>query len=244
MAGLAFRFAGRSSPLARWDIRFRVAATALVSASVLGAPVPALVPLTLLTMGLLAAARCTPGEVGRVVGSFAAFFMFFLGLGLAFEPTWDQAAFLGVQAARLVVLLLLGHGLFLAATPTEVTEGIRWYLGWWGPRRAWAAASMASWALASVPQTLDQASTLLEAAALRGLTVRRHPLRALNLLTLGLLVRTVDRAADLTAALEARSFGAAIPPSDLRARAIDGWAFAGVVLWCALSWAGGSILVP
>lgn len=244
MAGLAFRFAGRPSPLARWDIRFRVAATALVSASVLGAPVPSLVPLAVLTLGLLAAARCTPAEVGRVVLSFTPFFVFFFALGLAFEPTGNQAAFLGVQALRLVILLLLGHELFLAATPTEVTEGIRWYLGWLGPRRAWAAASMASWALASVPQTLDQASTLLEAAALRGLTVRRHPLRALNLLTLGLLVRTVDRAADLTAALEARSFGAAVPPSGLRARPIDTAALAAVVLWCALSWAAGSILMP
>lgn len=244
MAGLAFRFDARPSPARNWDIRFRVAAVAGAGALVLAAPAPSLVPLAVGTGVLLALARSTAGEVVRVVVGFGGFLVFFFGLGLAFEPTWTQAGFLGLQAGRLILLLLLGHFLFLAATPSDVTRGIRWYLGWLGPERAWAAASMAGWALASVPQALDHAAGLLDAAALRGLTLRRHPLRTLNLLTLGLLVRTVERASDLTAALEARGFGTAVPELGLKARLADAAALAAAGLWGAASWAAGSILAP
>jgi len=166
--------------------------------------------------------------------------LFFVGLGVVFEPTWAQAGFLGVQATRLTLLLLLGHFLFVTATPSDVTEGIRWYLGWLGPRRAWAAASMAAWALASVPLVLDQADSLRDAAALRGLSGRRHPLVLVKILTLALLVRTIGRSTDLVAALEARSFGHHIPASGLRSRWGDWGALALASLWVAASWA----LVP
>lgn len=242
----AFRFDGRPSPARSWDIRFRVAAVTLASASVLAAPPAALGPLTVFLVTLLTLARSTPGEILRVVRSFSGFLVFFVGLGVLFEPTWTQAAFLGLQALRLTLLLLLGHFLYLTATPSDVTEGIRWYLGWLGQRRAWGAASMAAWALASVPQVLEQASSLADAAALRGLTARRHPLRMMNLLTLGLLVRTIGRSSDLASALEARGFGQAVPPSNLKAQGRDGWALVATGLWLAASWSlvPGGILGP
>jgi biotin transport system permease protein len=236
----AFRFDGRRSPLRAWDIRFRVAAVALLSAAILASPPWSLAPLAVIVLGLLALARSTPAEIVRVVRGFAGFLLFFLGLGALFEPTWDHVAFLALQSARLVLLLLLGHGLFLAATPTDVLEGIRWYLGWLGRRRAWAAASMASWALASVPLILDQASSLLDAAALRGLSPARHPLKLVKLLTLALLLRTISRANDLASALEARGFGRTVPPSELKARPRDALALAAVALAAAASW----LLVP
>ena len=242
--GLSFRFDGRPSPARSWDIRCRVAATALVSAGLLGAPAASLGPLGLGVLSLLVLARSTAGEIGRVVWGFSGFLVFFVGLGVAFEPTWAQAEFLGVQALRLTLLLLLGHFLFLAATPLDVTEGIRWYLGWLGRRRAWAAASMAGWALASVPLVLDQAATLLDAAALRGLTARRHPLRTMRLLTLGLLVRTVNRSTDLASALEARGFGNAVPPGTLRARPRDFVGMLAVTAGVAASWVFGDIVKP
>jgi energy-coupling factor transporter transmembrane protein EcfT len=242
--GRAFRFDGRPSAARSWDIRFRVAATAVLSGCVLAAPTPSLVALAALVLVLLALASSTAGEAARVVRGFSGFLVFFVGLGLLFEPTLAQAAFLGTQAARLTLLLLLGHFLFLAATPSDVTEGMRWYLGFLGKRRAWAAASMAGWALGSVPLVLDQAAGLLDAAALRGLTPRRHPLRTLKLLTLGLLVRTVGRSFDLASALEARGFGREVPPLRLRARVRDAAAFGAVVASAAASWAVGSILTP
>jgi len=242
--GPAFRFDGRPSPARAWDIRFRVAATALVSAGLLAAPATSLGPLGLGVLVLLALARSGVGEAALVVRGFSPFLFFFFFLGLAFEPTVAQAGFLGIQALRLILVLLLGHFLFLTATPGDVTEGIRWYLGWLGPRRAWAAASMAGWAMASVPLVLDQAATLLDAAALRGLTARRHPVRTVRLLTLGLLIRTVNRSTDLAAALEARGFGRSVPAPDLKARPRDlGW-FATAAAGVAASWAFGAILNP
>jgi energy-coupling factor transporter transmembrane protein EcfT len=239
---LTFRFEGRASPARSWDIRFRVAATTLVSAGVLASPTAALVPLAFGVGALLALAGSTVWETARVVRGFAGFLGFFVVLGVAFDPTWAQAGFLATQAVRLTLLLLLGHFLFLAATPGDVTEGIRWYLGWLGPRRAWAASSMAGWALASVPLVLDQAATLLDAAALRGLTARRHPLKAMKLLTLALLVRTVTRSTDLASALEARGFGLAVPPPLLKSGVRDFAGLAAVAAGVAASWAFGSIL--
>lgn len=233
---LAFRFDGRPSLARSWDIRFRVAAVALTSAAVLGAPPWALLPLGILVVALLGSARASLAEGGSVVRGFLPFLLFFWGLGLAFEPTWPQAAFLALQGLRLTFLLLLGHFLYVTATPTDVTEGIRWYLGWLGARRAWAAASMAGWALASVPLVLDQARTLLDAAALRGLRLRRHPLRVVHLLTLALLVRTIGRSTDLAAALEARGFGQGVPDSPLRSRWTDAGAFVGASVWVCASW--------
>ena len=248
MAGVrgrrVFRFDGRPSPVHSWDVRFRVAATALLSAAVLAAPAVSLVALSVEVAALLRLAGSSVREAARVVAGFSGFLIFFFGLGLAFEPTSAQAAFLGVQALRLTLLLLLGHVLMLAATPASVTEGIRWYLGWLGPRRAWAAASMAGWALASVPLILDQADGLTDAAALRGLRARRHPLRMLNLLTLALLVRTVGRSTDLAEALEARGFGVAIPPAELRARPRDWGALAATALPAVAAWAWGAIVAP
>jgi len=239
---LSFRFGGRPSPARLWDIRFRVAATAVISACLLAVPPLSLLPLGFAVLTLLALARSRVTEVLQVVWGFTGFLVFFVGLGVLFEPTWVQAAFLAVQALRLVLLLLLGHFLFLTATPSDVTEAIRWYLGWLGPSRAWSAASMAGWALNSVPLILDQAASLLDAAALRGLTVRRHPLRTLNLLTLALLIRTVERSTDLAASLEVRGFGQSVPPFRLAAQGKD-WAALGLlILWCAGSWAIGAIL--
>ena len=244
MARLTLRFAGRPSPARSWDIRFRVAAVALLSAALVGGPAWALVPLAAAVFALLAFARAGVAETAAVVRGFAGFLVFFVAVGVLFEPTWAQAARLGLQSARLLLLLLAGHFLYLAATPSDVTEGIRWYLGWLGRRRAWAAASMAGWALASVPLILDQAAQLLDAAALRGLKAVRHPLRTLNLLTLGLLVRVFERSAQLAASLEARNFGAAVPPPSLQARWTDAAALAGLTLWCAASWAGAALLAP
>jgi len=235
-----FRFDGRRSPARNWDIRFRVAAVAGISAALLASPPLALVPLGLLVVGLLGLARSTAEEVLRVVWGFSGFLVFFVGLGVLFEPSWAQATFLGIQAARLTLLLLLGHFLFLTATPSDVTEGIRWYLGWLGPRRAWTAASMAAWALSSVPMVLDQATSLLDAATLRGLNPRRQPLKTMKLLTLALLVRTMSRSTDLAAALEARGFGNAVPPPRLAASGWDVLALAGTASWVAASW----FLVP
>lgn len=244
MARLIFRFDGRPSPARSWDIRFRVAAIGVLSASVLAAPALALLPLAAAIFGLLTLARVRLDEVVSVVLGFVGFLVFFLTVGVAFEPTWTQAGFLSVQAARLLLLLLTGHFLFLAATPSDVTEGIRWYLGWLGRRRAWAAASMAGWALASVPLILDQAGQLLDAAALRGLRPARHPLRTLKLLTLGLLIRVFERSSHLAASLEARHFGVSAPPSTLRARWRDLAALGALCLWCAGSWLGCATLAP
>jgi energy-coupling factor transporter transmembrane protein EcfT len=214
----------------------------MISFCVLAAPIPALVPLVVCVAGLLILARATLGEIGKVIRGFSGFLFFFGGLGVVFEPTWAQAAFLAIQALRLTLLLLLGHLLFLAATPSDVTEGIQWSLGWLGRRKAWAAANMAGWALASVPLVLDQAATLNEASALRGHSARRHPLGALKLITLALLVRTVERSTDLAEALEARGFGVSVPGSKLASRLRDALAFGGVAAWCAASWAFGVIV--
>jgi len=235
-----FRFDGRPSFARSWDIRFRVAGVAVTSAALLGAPAAGLVPLGLLVFALLVLARSRLVELWAVVWGFTPFLVFFVGLGVVFEPTWAQAGFLGVQATRLTLLLLLGHFLFVTATPSDVTEGIRWYLGWLGHRRAWAAASMAAWALASVPLVLDQAASLLDAAALRGLSGRKHPLVLVKILTLALLVRTIGRSTDLVAALEARGFGHHIPATGLRSRWGDWGALALASLWVSASW----VLVP
>jgi len=236
VARLTFRFDGRASAARAWDIRFRVAAVGVLGSALLAAPSGALVPLAAAVFALLALARATAGETVRVARGFVGFMAFFFAVGLLFEPTWEQASLLGIQSARLLLLLLTGQFLFLAATPADVTEGIRWYLGWLGRRRAWAAASMASWALASVPRILDQADQLLDAAALRGLKPARHPVRTLKLLTLGLLIRVFERSGDLAAALEARNFGAAVPVSSLQARWRDFAGFTALCLWCVGAW--------
>jgi len=236
MAGVVFRFEGRPSPVNRWDIRCRLAATAVLGACLVAGPPGALVVLGLLVVVLLALARATGRETLAVLGGFLGFLLFFLAVGLAFEPTWDQAAFLGIQALRLGLLLLVGHALFLAATPADVTDGIRWTLGWLGRRRAWMASSMAGWALASVPLVLDQAVQLGDAARLRGQTAR-HPVRGMKLITLGLLVRTVEKTTDLTAALEARGFGSSVPELHLRARPRDLVVLGFAVAACAAAWA-------
>lgn len=237
-----FRFDGRDSVLRRWDIRYRIAATALLSLCLVAAPPAATIPLGAAVLVLLALAGSTVAETWGVVRGFLGFLVFFVGLGVAFEPAWPQAAFLGIQALRLTLLLLLGHVLFLTATPSDVTEGIRWSLGWLGRRRAWAAASMAGWALGSVPLILDQADSLKEAAVLRGHSAARHPVQALKLVTLGLLIRAVERSTDLASALEARGFGLSVPASALRSRPRDAAIFAAVSAWCAASWAIGAIV--
>lgn len=244
MVVIPFRFDGRDSPARRWDIRYRVAASMAVTTTLLAGPPGVVVPGALVVFGLLAAARCRPGEALAVVTRLGIWLGVWAGLSWAFDPTLARAAEVGLQAARLVLVLLVGHVLFLAATPGDVTEGLRWFLGWLGPRGAWAAASMAGWALGSVPQALEQAQGLGEAAALRGLSARRHPVRAVKLVTLGLLVRTLGRSVDLASALEARGFGNAVPEPTLKSRPRDAGALVAVVLGCVLSWLIGGILSP
>src|SRR5262245_36015723 len=89
-APLTFRFDGRASPVRRWDIRFRIAAAAVLSAALLSSPAWSLLPLGVLLTGLLAFAKATPREVLRVLRGFSGFLLFFVGLGVLFEPTWPN----------------------------------------------------------------------------------------------------------------------------------------------------------
>jgi energy-coupling factor transporter transmembrane protein EcfT len=173
--------------------------------------------------------------VARLLVSLSWFFAFFVGTGFLLTPTLEHLAFLGLQSARFLLLFLASHVLLVTATPFTVTAAIQWFLCFLGRRRAYFAASMASWALGSVPRLLDQAQTLTEAAALRGVTVSRHPLRWTRLVTLGLLAKTLETAAVTAQALEARCFGAQIPPHGLRARAFDAVVGTGWSLYC-LAW--------
>jgi len=237
-----FRFVPRPSAAQRWDIRFRVAAALTTTTAILGAPTPALAGLSVVVGLLLASARSRVSEVARAVGGLLGFLAVFWVIGFALEPTAARALVLALQFARLVLLFLVGHFLLVAATPADVAEAVRWYLGWLGQRRAWVGANMASWALASVPQVLDRGRILGDAAVLRGLVPARHPVRMAKVLTLGLLVDALGRSLTLAAALEARGFGLTVPPVTLKSRARDWAALGAVVSGCALSWAFGGIL--
>lgn len=244
MAGLTFRFDGRSSAVREWDIRFRVAGLAVVGIGILSATPGALFILGIGVVTLLRKAKARWSEIGRVAQGLAGFLALFWILNWFFEPTIDQAIFLFVQSVRLLLLFLTGHVLLLAATPHDVVDGIRWYFGFLGKRRAWAWASMASWALASIPQVLDQARELLEAARLRGLSLARHPGRVLRLVTLSLVTKALERADHLADAMEARNWGVSIPDARHRARASDVVALVGVLGWVALALVFGVFVKP
>lgn len=239
---LIFRFSDRPSPAAALDVRFRVAAVALISPLLIFAPVFSLVGLTLGVAGLLTLARTRWHEVWALTKGFGGFLLFFLAVGLLFLPTWENAAFLLVQSARLFVLLLTSQFLLLTLTAFELTAALQWFFSWLGRRRAWYLASMASWAVTSIPQVMDQAAVLREAASLRGLELKRHPLVWLKLLTLALMVRVVEKSAEMSWALEARCFGQAVPGIDLKAQLKD-WGFLAVwTAWCGLAWWSASLV--
>jgi energy-coupling factor transporter transmembrane protein EcfT len=233
MARLAFTYQA-DSPASRWDIRGRVTALGVFSVAVLAVPAWNLLPLALLLVALLVWTRMPLASLGRLVAQFGLFLAFFFGVGLLLVPTASQAELLGVQSARLLMLLLASQFLMLTATPDTVTAGIQWFLRPLGTRRAYLGASMASWALASVPRVLDDGSTLVAAARLRGLEVRKRPLAWMQLVTLGLLVRVVERSAAMAQALEARSFGLAVPPHGLKATIFDVGLTAAVCAWCGV----------
>ena len=230
---LAFAYTG-PRPLSRWDIRWRVFSVGVFSAVVLAAPPWSLVPLAAGLALLLVLAEVTWSEIARLLASLAWFFAFFLGAGFLLTPTTEHLAFLGLQSARFLLLFLASHVLLVTATPLTVTAAIQWFLGFLGAQRAYFAASMAGWALGSVPRVLDQARSLTDAAALRGLTMLRRPLGWTRLVTLGLLVKTIETAALTAQALEVRSFGSQIPPHGLRARPRDAVAGTAWSVYCVV----------
>jgi len=238
---VAFRFTARDSPAASWDIRFRVVSMMAFCVAALSAEPLSLAPLLAGLIFLLVLAKTTAKEILSLLKFYAAFFVLLVGLGTVFQPGVANFLFLCCQGLRIFILILSGHFLTSTATPLDVTAGIQWLLGFLGKRRAYYAASMTSWALASVPRILDQAQTIREAALLRGVDPRRRPVVFLRLLSLSLLVRAVESSAEMSWALEARLFGQTIPDHGLRSRASDFLAAGAWLGWCALSFAVGRL---
>jgi len=232
VAGLALVFQGNNRATV-WDIRWRLVSLTVYAVAVLGVDAVRLAPLSLVLVLLLPWAGQGWRELGVLFRPLLAFFGFFLGVGLLLTPTWAHAQLLLVQSARLMLLFLASHFLMVTATPDTVVRGLQWFLSPLGARRAYFGASMASWALASVPRILGHAHGLREAAVLRGLTGKK-PLVWMHLLSMGLLIRVIETSAVMAEALEVRGFATQIPPHGLRASRKD--ALLGLLLlgWCAL----------
>ena len=232
MAGLALVYQGNNRATF-WDIRWRLVSLTVYAVAVLSVESLRLVPLTLVVVVLLPWAGQKWRDIGVLLRGLLALFGFFLGVGLLLTPTWAHAQLLLVQSVRLLLLFLASHFLMVTATPDTVVRGLQWFLSPLGARRAYLGASMASWALASVPKILAHAQGLREAAVLRGLT-GKQPLVWMRLLSIGLLIRVIETSAVVAEALEMRGFGSQTPPHGLLASTKD--AVLGLMLlgWCAL----------
>jgi energy-coupling factor transporter transmembrane protein EcfT len=71
-----------------------------------------------------------------------------------------------------------------------------------GPR----TALLAGLSINLIPQLLDTAQEILEAAACRGLVLRRNPFKTLVIFTVLFMRKTVKRSGETAEALEARNF--------------------------------------
>jgi energy-coupling factor transporter transmembrane protein EcfT len=104
------------------------------------------------------------------------------------------------------LLLTAGHILTTTTNPATLATTLEKLLVWTGPNLSRNAATMASLALTAVPGIIDRASTIREAALLRGWNPKKKPWVLAKIWTLPLLRVLLERGVWTAWAMELRGW--------------------------------------
>ncbi len=246
MAGLIFSFQPGASPLHRLDVRVKLAALLAVSLTSLQLGHAALALALSALLLLLARAGWPP------LSTLVALRWYLLLLAIvvcsqalttAGEPllpiSWLPASRQGLEvgllsAGRLLLVALAGLLLTVTSRPAALRAAVEWLLRPIPlvPHRQ--AATMVGLLVRFIPVILSQAAELKEALRARAIEESRRPLRRLTALGLPLLRRTFLTADRLTAAMEARCYGAELQ-RDWPSLGTRDWAALALVGCCCLA---------
>ena len=112
----------------------------------------------------------------------------------------------GLQISRIALLLEAGHLLTTTTSPGQIAEVVRGLFRPWGRLRALQSAALVSLTIKAIPEILDRASQVKNAALLRGMKPTPSFI-LIKLWTIVLLRVLLTRGAETAQALELRGWG-------------------------------------
>lgn len=205
----AFAFEAGESALHRTDPRVKLAVLAAFSIAAVSLPEwPARAVLLATLLGAFAAAG-----INLLRALAAARFFLFLAAAVVLSNALSggrispAGAELGAQTAAGFLLVVLAAELVLRTTSAaRVTDVVHWVLRPVPGVNAGRIALMAGLALRHAVVLSDTYHRVTEAMAVRGVPVRRRPLRSLHIIAVALIRDTVLEAQNTTDALVARGY--------------------------------------
>lgn len=209
---LIFHYHDRGTLIHRLDPRTKTALISVLTIMIFQLPSWSfLMILPVIAAGMLAA-RFPVRDYSRESGFFAVFtIIIFLtrwwGTGIPQEA--------GISALRFLMVVSAGMILTDTTDPEDIAMTIHWLLSPISRRIANAAAAQLNLTVSFFPIIFDASQELIEARRSRGEPRLRRPLRRMISIGTQLLEAIIDRAEDISYALESRGFDAGIQHGSL-----------------------------
>lgn len=212
----AVAFRPGSGPLHRLDPRFKIAILAVTGTAAGGASPAGLVPLSVLMLAGLGAARLPPRRLLadlRPLLFMLAAVVLLRAFTIPGPPLWSplpasQTGLLQGLIFAWRVLLVVLAGILLAATTRTwaLRAAVAWLLAPLPGAAGRRAATMIGLVVRFIPEVIHQAALVREAQQARGIAACRNPLRRLYLWIAVLMRRTLLRADHLALAMISRGY--------------------------------------
>ncbi len=206
--GIMFHYRQADTPLHRTDSRVKLLSLLVLSISIVLLPPKAVFVFSLyalvlaLISGLPVVSYLREGKVFLILG-----LMLFAGRWMS--SSLPDALYI---TGRFFTVVLFGLLLMDSTSVEESAAALYWGVSYISKKRAGILSAQLMLTLAAVPMIFDSVTEIREARQARGDVPRRHPLRFLITFSLQVLDVLLEKADEMSLALESRSFTGTMHP--------------------------------
>jgi len=123
------------------------------------------------------------------------------------HPQIETLSPLFLRLAKLFSMILLSHAFGRITPPNQVKSTLQWIFRPLGLAFAYHMGTMAGLVFTFLPQLFQQISKIREAALIRGMSLRRHPLRWIKVYSFPLLLKFIIRSQTMADSMTCRHHG-------------------------------------
>lgn len=229
---LIFHYHDRDTALNRVDARIKLFSLLLITIVVFNSPDVVIFPIIILLSAAGIAGRIPLPEYRR---ELAFFFVFG---SLIFLTRWlSNGLFSEALYAALRFLTVVAGGLLLtdSTSPEEISLSVFWIISPFSRKRAYEFSAAFSLTISFIPMLFDASSQISEARKARRDRRFRRPLRRIISMASQLMDQIIDRAEEISYALESRRFTPYVLHDSLGWRTADSLILIGIIIYLAVT---------
>lgn len=233
---LIFHYHDRDTLLHRVDARIKLFSLLFITIVVFNTPDMMIFPMLLLLFAAGIAGRLPLTRYGR---EFTFFFVF---ASLIFFTRWLSGNLLTdalFSALRFLTVVAGGILLTDSTSPEEISLSVFWLISPFSRKRAYEFSAAFSLTISFIPMLFDTSSQMSEARKARRDRRFRRPLRRIISMGSGLMDQIIERAEEVSFALESRRFTPYVLHDSLNWRGADSLILVGIIIYLVVT----SILV-